>query len=48
MLGSLLLCIPDLFSQKTQDIWPGTIEATIVDLNAPVAGVIKSIAAQEG
>jgi HlyD family secretion protein len=37
------------FSQKTQDIQAsGTIEATIVDLNAPVAGVIKSIAAQEG
>ncbi len=37
------------FSQRTQDIQAsGTIEATTVDLNSPVAGVVKSIAAQEG
>jgi len=37
------------FSRGTQDIQAsGTIEATTVELKAPVAGVIKSIAAREG
>lgn len=38
-----------LFNQKTQEVQAsGTIEATTFDLTAAVAGVIKSIAAEEG